>query len=163
MADEKIAEAEDEITPLFPSWHRRFGHWDAHHRLFISLGVAAVVCFAVTRLSWHWPTCAVVTWIAYSSSALLMTWYVILSADPSEAAREASIQDSTPTLIIIFVIFAEIFSVYAVGAEMGTSPVTSCFLCWRSSRPGRWSTRFSPCATPMSTTTRPRATKPTGA
>ncbi len=121
MADEKIAEAEDEITPLFPSWHRRFGHWDAHHRLFISLGVAAVVCFAVTRLSWHWPTCAVVTWIAYSSSALLMTWYVILSADPSEAAREASIQDSSRTLIFIFVIFAAIFSVFAVGAELGTA------------------------------------------
>ena len=51
----------------------------------------------------------------------MMTWYVILSADPSEAAREASIQDSSRTLIFIFVIFAAIFSVFAVGAELGTA------------------------------------------
>ena len=121
MADDKIAEAEDDITPLFPSWHRRFGHWDAHHRLFISLGIAAAVGLAVFQLPWHWPTCAVVTWIAYSSSALMMTWYVILSADPSEAAREACIQDSSRTLIFIFVVFAAIFSVFAVGAELGTA------------------------------------------
>ena len=120
MADDKIAEAESEITPLFPSWHKRFGHWDAHHRLFIALGVAAVVCLAVPW-SWHWPTRAVVTWIAYSASALIMTWYVILSADPSEAAREASIQDSSRKAIFIFVVFAAIFSVFAVGAELGTA------------------------------------------
>ena len=120
MADDNTAKVEDEITPLFPSWHRRFGHWDAHHRLFISLAVAAVVCLAVPW-SWHWPTRAVVTWIAYSASALIMTWYVILSADPSEAAREACIQDSSRTLIFIFVVFAAIFSVFAVGAELGTA------------------------------------------
>ena len=120
MADDKTADAENDITPLFPSWHRRFGHWDAHHRLFISLGIAAVVCLAVPW-SWHWPTRAVVTWIAYSASALIMTWYVILSADPSEAAREACIQDSSRTAIFIFVVFAAIFSVFAVGAELGTA------------------------------------------
>ncbi len=120
MADDKIAATGDDITPLFPSWHRRLGHWDAHHRLFIALGVAAVVCLAIPW-HWHWPTRAVVTWIAYSASALLMTWYVILSADPSEAAREACIQDSSRTAIFIFVVFAAIFSVFAVGAELGTA------------------------------------------
>ena len=120
MADDNNAEAENEITPLFPSWHRRLGHWDAHHRLFISLGIAAAVCLAVPW-SWHWATRAVVTWIAYSASALIMTWYVILSADPSEAAREACIQDSSRTAIFIFVVLAAIFSVFAVGAELGTA------------------------------------------
>ena len=51
----------------------------------------------------------------------MKTWYVILSADPSEAAREACIQDSSRTLIFIFVVFAAIFSVFAVGAELGTA------------------------------------------
>ncbi len=120
MADDKSVETDDDITPLFPAWHKRFGHWDAHHRLFIALGVAAVV-FAAAPWSWHWATRAVVTWIAYSASALLMTWYVILSADPSEAAREACIQDSSRTAIFIFVVLAAIFSVFAVGAELGTA------------------------------------------
>ena len=120
MADDETPEVEDEITPLFPAWHQRFGHWDAHHRLFISLGVAAAVCVAVPW-SWHWPTRAVATWIAYSASALFMTWYVILSADPSEAAREASIQDSSRTAIFVFVVFAAVASVFAVGAELGTA------------------------------------------
>lgn len=120
MADDEITAVEDEIKPLFPGLHKRFGHWDAHHRFFIALGIAAVVCAAVPW-SWHWPTRAVVTWIAYSASALLMTWYVIVSADPSEAAREACIQDSSRTAIFIFVVLAAIFSVFAVGAELGTA------------------------------------------
>ncbi len=120
MAEDKVTELEEEITPLFPELHNRFGRWDAHHRLFISLGIAAVVCLAVPW-SWHWPTRAVVTWIAYSASALAMMWYVIVSADPSEAAQEASIQDSSRTTIFIFVVGAAIASVFAVGAELGTA------------------------------------------
>ena len=120
MADDKVTELEDEIMPLFPELHNRFGRWDAHHRLFISLGIAAVVCLVVPW-SWHWPTRAVVTWIAYSASALAMMWYVIVSADPSEAQREASIQDSSRTAIFIFVVGAAIASVFAVGAELGTA------------------------------------------
>ena len=121
MADEKITAPEDEITPLFPELHNRFGRWDAHHRLFISLGVAVVVGLATGLWSWHWPTRAVVTWIAYSLSALMMTWYVIVSADPSEARREAGIQDSSRTAIFIFVVVAAIASVFAVAAELGTA------------------------------------------
>ncbi|MBE7210423.1 MAG: DUF1345 domain-containing protein [Gluconacetobacter diazotrophicus] len=124
MADEKTTtpedDTEDEITPLFPEWNNRFGHWDAHHRFFISLGVAAAVCVAVPW-SWHWPTRAVITWIAYSVSALVMMWYVIVSADPSEAQREASLQDSSRRAIFILVILAAIASVFAVGAELGTA------------------------------------------
>ena len=119
MADDQTTEAEDDITPLFPELHNRFGRWDAHHRFFISLGVAVAVCLASWSL--HWPTRAVVTWIAYSASALIMTWYVILSADPSEAAREASIQDTSRTAIFIFVVVAAVASVFAVGAELGTA------------------------------------------
>ena len=120
MSDEQNASPEDEIKPLFPALHKRFGHFDAHHRFFISLAVAAAVCLAVPP-SWHWPTRAVVTWIAYCSSVLLMTWYVLVSADPSEAAQEASIQDSSRTAIFIFVVLAAIASVFAVGAELGTA------------------------------------------
>ena len=124
MADEKTTETDEEeengITPLFPELHNRFGRWDAHHRFFISLAVATVVCIAAPR-SWHWPTRAVVTWIAYSVSALAMTWYVIVSADPSEAQREASLQDSSRKAIFFFVVLAAIASVFAVGAELGTA------------------------------------------
>ena len=120
MPDDEITAIENEIKPLFPGLHKRFGHWDAHHRVFISLGIAAIV-FLTLPWSWHWPTRAVVTWIAYSVSALLMTWYVIVSADPSEAAREACIQDSSRTAIFIFVVVAAIASVFAVGAELGTA------------------------------------------
>ncbi len=120
MADEQTTDVEDEIKPLFPGLHKRFGRWDAHHRLFISLGIAAIICLAVPW-SWHWATRAVVTWIAYSLSTLVMTWYVLVSADPSEAAREACIQDSSRTTIFIFVVAAAVASVFAVGAELGTA------------------------------------------
>ena len=123
MADqeaEQESEEEEKIEPLFPALDKRFGHFDSHHRFLIAAGVAAVVCLAAPW-SWHWPTRAVVTWIAFSSSALAMMWYVLVSADPTEVARTACLQDSSRTAIFAFVIVAAIASVLAVAAELGTA------------------------------------------
>lgn len=118
MADQE-AEPEEKIEPLFPELKKRFGLLDAHHRALISVGIAAVVCLVPG--SWQWPTRAVVTWIAFSSSMLAMTWYVLVSADPSEVAKTARLQDSSRTAVFAFVIVAAVASIFAVAAELGTA------------------------------------------
>lgn len=121
MADETLKPTDDpDIEPLFPALNERFGYLDAHHRVLISTAIAAVTCLLVPW-SWHWPTRAVITWIAFSSSTLIMMWYVLVSADPSEVAKTACLQDSSRTVIFVFVVVAAIASVFAVAAELGTA------------------------------------------
>lgn len=117
---EPQAEPEEKIEPLFPALGKHLGYFDSHHRVLISSAVAAVVCLLVPW-SWHWTTRAVATWVAFSSSALAMTWYVLVSADPSEVARTARLQDSSRTAIFVFVVVAAIASVLTVAAELGTA------------------------------------------
>ncbi len=121
MADsEDKTEPEEKIEPLFPELKERFGYLDTHHRAAISAAIAVVVCLLVPW-SWHWPTRAVITWIAFGTSALAMMWYVIVSADPSEVARTACLQDSSRTAIFAFVVVAAITSVFAVAVELGSA------------------------------------------
>ena len=111
---------EEVIEPLFPALKSRFGLWDAHHRFMISTAVALIVCLVVPW-SWQWPTRVVITWIAFSVTALCMTWYVLVSANPIEVARNARLQDSSRTAIFSFVVIAAIASMFAVGVELGTA------------------------------------------
>ncbi len=107
-------------NPLIPEL-RRFGQIDAHHRLFISLAVAAVVvCGAVA--SWHWPIRALVTWNAYSVSTLVMTWFSIVSADPSEVgprSERSRIRAARP--FSLSCCWRRCASMFAVAAELGTA------------------------------------------
>ncbi len=111
--------AEDAIEPAIP-WLQRFGKVDAHHRFFTSLTVAAITFLCVP---WHlaWPIRALATWNAYNLTGLGMAWFSIMSTDPSEVARNASLQDSSRTAIFLFVVIAAIASIFAVGAELGTA------------------------------------------
>ena len=120
MAESQAEEPEETIEPLFLALKKRFGYLDTHHRALISAAIAAVVCLLIPW-SWHWPTRVVITWIAYGSSALAMMWYVIVSADPSEVARTACLQDSGRTAIFVFVVAAALTSIFAVAAELGSA------------------------------------------
>lgn len=86
---------------------------DAHYRLLISLGTAAVALF----FSWtHFsaPTVALVTWLAFGFSIIVMDWVIILTANPAEIRKIASIEDSSRTLIFLFVIAASLMSLLAI-------------------------------------------------
>ena len=111
--------AEDAIEPALP-WLRRYSKADAHHRFFTSLTVAAITFLCVP---WHlaWPIRALATWNAYNLTGLGMAWFSIVSTDPSELARNASLQDSSRTAIFFFVVIAACASIFAVAAELGTA------------------------------------------
>ena len=110
---------EDAVEPAIPAL-RRLGRIDAHHRLFTGLVVAAITfCF----VPWHlaWPIRALATWDAYNLCTLVLAWFSIMSSDPSQVARNASIQDSSRKLVFVFVMFAACASIFAVAAELGTA------------------------------------------
>ena len=110
---------DDAIEPAIPAL-QRLGRLDAHHRFFASLVVAAITFFCVPwRLAW--PIHALATWNAYNICGLILSWFSIVSSDPSEVARNASLQDSSRKAIFIIVVLAACASIFAVGAELGTA------------------------------------------
>jgi uncharacterized membrane protein len=86
---------------------------DAHHRLLISLAVSAIVLF-FTWSNFTVPTTALVTWIAFGLCIIIMDWIIILTAHPAEIRKIASIEDSSRTLIFLFVIVASLMSLLAI-------------------------------------------------
>jgi uncharacterized membrane protein len=54
------------------------------------------------------------TWIAFSGSFSVISWIVILSSHPKGLRNIAGEQDTSRTLIFIFVLFAAFISVFAI-------------------------------------------------
>ncbi|WP_183558062.1 DUF1345 domain-containing protein [Mucilaginibacter sp. SP1R1] len=86
---------------------------DAHYRLLISLGVAAITLFFVWG-RFSPPAAILVTWLACGMTIILMDWIIILSSHPIEVRRIAKIEDSSRTLIFLFVIVASLVSMLAI-------------------------------------------------
>ncbi len=86
---------------------------DTHHRLSISLAVAAAtLVFIWGRFSI--PATTLVTWLAFGLSIIVMDWIIILSSHPKEVRRIAKIEDSSRVLIFVFVIVASLISMLAI-------------------------------------------------
>jgi uncharacterized membrane protein len=86
---------------------------DAHHRMLISLIVSAVTLF----FSWGRfgaPAVILFTWIAFALMIIIMDWIIILSSHPMEVRKIARIEDSSRTLIFLFVIVASLVSMLAI-------------------------------------------------
>ncbi len=98
----------------------RLGHFDAHHRLFISLGVAAIT-FAVLPWRWAVEVRALATWNAYVFTVLVLAWITITTADPEEVMKGAKLQDSGRNTIFIFVVGAACVSIFAVGLMLNAA------------------------------------------
>ncbi|WP_295712340.1 DUF1345 domain-containing protein [Mucilaginibacter sp.] len=86
---------------------------DAHHRLLVSL------CLGAGTLFFSWgrfsaPALVLVTWIGFALMIILMDWVIILSSHPMEIRRIAKIEDSSRTLIFLFVIIASLISMLAI-------------------------------------------------
>ncbi len=92
---------------------------DAHHRLLIALGAAALV-FGLFYDGMKLPMLVVTTWIAYAVTVLLLTWATILTAHPKEMRRYYQIQDSSRTMIFLFVVVAASVSFFAVVKLLGS-------------------------------------------
>jgi uncharacterized membrane protein len=92
----------------------------AHGRLWIGLSAALVMFF----LSHKTPLAIrfILVWSSFSFTILLLLWAIILTTTASEVKVIAGKQDSSRTIIFIFVLFASIVSLFAVIFLMRTLP-----------------------------------------
>jgi uncharacterized membrane protein len=92
----------------------------AHGRLLISLSVA----FIIFLLSQRTPPAIqfILVWSSFCFSVLLMLWAIILTTTAAEVRVIAGIQDSSRTIISVFVLFASVVSLFAVIFLMRTLP-----------------------------------------
>lgn len=86
---------------------------DAHHKLYVSLAVAAI-CFVVSYGRFAGSVHFMVTWLAYAITTLTLSGLTIFNVHPAELHREAHAQDSSRTLIFTFAIFASLASLLAI-------------------------------------------------
>jgi uncharacterized membrane protein len=92
----------------------------AHGRLLIGLSVALIIFF----LSQRTPPAIqfILVWSSFSFTVLLMLWAIILTTTAAEVRVIAVKQDSSRTIISVFVLFASIVSLFAVVFLMRSLP-----------------------------------------
>ena len=86
---------------------------DAHMRFYIALVVAAVAFFFSRHIS-SMPAIALITWIGFGLTVILLDWIVILTAHPKDIRKIAKIEDSSRYLIFLFVTTASLVSLLAI-------------------------------------------------
>ena len=85
---------------------------DSHHRLYIALFFSLLTFLIFKGTSF--PIRLMITWLSYIIISLLFSWITILTSHPSEIKRMAHNQDSSRTLVFIFVVAAAFASLFAV-------------------------------------------------
>jgi uncharacterized membrane protein len=96
---------------------------DRNYRLYFSLFIALIVVILTRDLP---RTVAFMTvWIAFSASFLVFSWIVILSSHPKGLRNIVGEQDTSRTLIFVFVLFAAFISVFAIILILQQAPVVS--------------------------------------
>jgi len=86
---------------------------DAHYRLYISLLITAVIFFLIRQ---HFSVGELVlfTWSIFALCVILLDWLIIFSSHPQDVRKVANLEDSSRTVIFIFVIGAAIISLGAI-------------------------------------------------
>ncbi|WP_295676388.1 DUF1345 domain-containing protein [uncultured Mucilaginibacter sp.] len=92
---------------------RLFFRLDAHYRLLIALFVAAIV-FVYNFNRTSPPALALVTWIGCAITIIVLDWIIIMSSHPLEVRKIAKLQDSSRTLLFVFISAASIASLVAI-------------------------------------------------
>jgi uncharacterized membrane protein len=92
---------------------RFFYRVDAHYRLMIALGVSVIVFFLI-RSNLSVPTLILFTWISFALTTILMDWIIIATSHPLEVRKIAKLQDSSRTVIFLFILGAAIASMGAI-------------------------------------------------
>jgi uncharacterized membrane protein len=109
------------FTRSFTRWLSRT---EAHHRLAISLAIAAIF-FLASRGHLGWRVQLITTWNVYALCVLVMAWARILTAQPRMVVRLAKLSRSSRTLIYYFVIVAACASLAAVAFVLSTAKTMS--------------------------------------
>jgi uncharacterized membrane protein len=92
---------------------RTFYRLEAHYRFFIALFVSAVVFFSNSNRT-SVPALALVCWIGFALTVILLDWIIIFSSHPQEVRRIAKLQDSSLTFLFVFISAASIASLVAI-------------------------------------------------
>lgn len=86
---------------------------DAHHKMYISLAVAAVVFFFI-RTVLSTTGVVLLTWSSFALTVIVLDWILILTCHPKEVRKVASLEDANRTLIFAFVILASLVSLVSI-------------------------------------------------
>lgn len=93
---------------------------DAHHKLYLSL-LPALLCLLLTNGRCDLPLQLMLIWIAFAISYIALSVITILTVHPIEMRKLARLQDSSRTLIFIFVLFAALTSLFGVVLLLGSA------------------------------------------
>lgn len=88
---------------------------DTHHRLLIALPVSIIAYFVVPE-NWDAPAHITIVWVSYAMTVLALAWTSISLLHPRDLPRISRIQDSSRTLMLVFVVGAALASLFAVIA-----------------------------------------------
>lgn len=86
---------------------------NAHYKLYISLFVALII-FGCSYGRISTSSEIIITWLGYAITTLFLSWLTILNVHPIEMKRIAKGQDSSGSLIFIFVLTAALVSLFVV-------------------------------------------------
>lgn len=86
---------------------------DAHHRLYIAL-VISIASYFVFRHLIPLSELILMVWIFFGMSLIISQWFVIIGAHPRDIVSIARLQDSSRTLLFLFVVAASLFSLGAI-------------------------------------------------
>jgi len=92
---------------------RIFYKIDAHYRLMLAIAVSVIVFFCFNH-SLSPPALAQVVWIGCALTVIILNWIIILTSHPREVRKIAKLQDSSRTLLFIFIITASLVSLVAI-------------------------------------------------
>ncbi|WP_276348932.1 DUF1345 domain-containing protein [Daejeonella sp. JGW-45] len=90
-----------------------FQRLDAHHKLYISAGMALII-FLLSYGKFSSSVHYMITWLAYALSSIILAWITILTSHPAEVKHEAHDQDSSRTLVFLFAVAAAFASLFAI-------------------------------------------------
>jgi uncharacterized membrane protein len=92
---------------------RKLFTMDAHYRLYISLAVAIITFFCIRNVL---STTGVVllTWSSFALIVIILDWILLLTCHPKEVRKVAKLEDSSRTLIFVFVIAAALVSLVSI-------------------------------------------------
>lgn len=94
---------------------QRISRFDAHQRLYAAVGVSFLAWFVVPT-DYNVSARLTIVWVAYALTVLALMWTSILMLHPRDLPKLSRLQDSSRTLIFVFVISAAVASLVAVVA-----------------------------------------------
>jgi len=92
-----------------------------HARLLISVAVGVAITLALSFTNWRLPTRLLAGWDVGVALYLVLAYWLMSHASPSEIRRRASVQDEGATALLMLSAAAALASLVALIAEIGTA------------------------------------------